>query len=575
MKATDISVEYEIRDGSHVLAVKNASFSLEHGEVLGIAGESGSGKSTLAAAISGNSAMNMRITTGSVAFDEGQDINLVQTQGVPRELRGRRISLLPQRALNALNPTARIGDFAFDVVRSHDKKMTKRQALEKTGERLDQLGLPRAVLTMYPHQLSGGMRQRVVTVISTLLDPEILIADEPTSALDVSSQKALVLMLQKMMEEGMLSRAIFITHDLALLSNIATRIAIMKDGVILETNTTDEIINNPQHEYTRTLLNAVLEPDPSVRTRVIQGTVEDGSAELATPLASLPPVVTLHTDTANSAYFEARNLTKVFGTGKEAVRAVQDVSFSVKQGEIIAIVGESGSGKSTLARMLLKLSQPTEGVIMMNGQDVAGLKNPKQLKPYWRDVQGVFQNPMGSFNQFYTVHRVLDRTFNLQEGRVSRNERDAKIRQVLELVGLDPDAVLKRSAHELSGGQAQRVIIARALLVDPKILIADESTSALDASLRVTVLNVFRDLSKRLNLSLLFITHDIGQAYYLADRVLVMYQGEMVEHGETEVVLQNPQHEYTKRLLADVPRLGGWSVTPEDVSLEELAQAIT
>lgn len=571
MKAHDISVIYETRDGSNVIAVKNASFTLDHGEVLGIAGESGSGKSTLAAAISGNNAMNMRISTGSVEFDEGKAIDLVSTQGVPRDLRGQRISLLPQRALNALNPTARIGDFAFDVVRSHDKKMTKRQALEKTGERLDQLGLPRSVLGMYPHQLSGGMRQRVVTVVSTLLDPEILIADEPTSALDVSSQKALVLMLQKMMQEGMLSRCIFITHDLALLSNIATRIAIMKDGEILETNTTEEIVNNPQHEYTKTLLNSVLEPDPSVRHRVIQGTSEDRSMELESALVS-PVAVNVATDVA---YFEAKNLTKVFGTGKEEVRAVEDVSFKVTQGEVIAIVGESGSGKSTLARMLLKLSQPTSGHLMMNGQDVATLKSPRQLKPYWRDVQGVFQNPMGSFNQFYTVHRVLDRTFNLQEKRLNQAERERKIREVLQLVGLDPDAVMKRSAHELSGGQAQRVIIARALLVDPKILIADESTSALDASLRVTILNVFKDLSKRLNLSLLFITHDIGQAYYLADRVMVMYRGRIVEQGNTEEVLQNPQHEYTKRLLADVPRLGGWSAVGADVSLEELSRSIT
>lgn len=574
MKADNISVQYATRDGSNVIAVKNASFTLEHGEVLGIAGESGSGKSTLAAAISGNSAMNMRISGGGVTFDGGQTIDLVKTQGIPRELRGLRISLLPQRALNALNPTARIGDFAFDVVRSHDKKMTRREALEKTGERLDQLGLPRAVLNMYPHQLSGGMRQRVVTVISTLLDPEILIADEPTSALDVSSQKALVLMLQKMMDEGMLSRAIFITHDLALLSNIATRIAIMKDGEILESNTTSEIVSNSQHPYTRMLLNSVLEPDPSVRTRVIQGTLEEGTAEVPADIVA-PVSSESFSPNGHAAHFEARNLTKVFGTGKEAVHAVKNVTFDVKQGEIIAIVGESGSGKSTLARMLLKLSQPTDGVIMMNGQDVARLNNPRQLKPYWRDVQGVFQNPMGSFNQFYTVHKVLDKTFNLQEKRISRSERDAKINEVLRLVGLDPTAVLKRSAHELSGGQAQRVIIARALLVDPKILIADESTSALDASLRVTILNVFKDLSKRLNLSLLFITHDIGQAYYLADRVLVMYKGEMVEQGATETVLQNPQHHYTKRLLADVPRLGGWTDAPEDVSLEELSKAIT
>jgi peptide/nickel transport system ATP-binding protein len=271
MKATDISVEYSTIDGTPVKAVNRASFSLEHGEVLGIAGESGCGKSTLAAALSGNSAGNMTITGGTVSLDDTSTIDLAETQGIPRNLRGSTISLLPQRALNSLNPTARIGDFAFDVLRSHDRKVTRRQALEKTGDRLDQLGLPRRVLESYPHQLSGGMRQRVVTVISTLLDPQILIADEPTSALDVSSQKALVLMLQKMLQEGMLSRAIFITHDLALLSNIASKIAIMYAGEIVEQNTTAEIVHRPGHPYTQALLASTLEPDPRIRSRRILG----------------------------------------------------------------------------------------------------------------------------------------------------------------------------------------------------------------------------------------------------------------------------------------------------------------
>lgn len=271
MKVNNISVEYSTREGNPVRAVKDASFTLDAGEVLGIAGESGCGKSTLAAALSGNNAGNMRITSGTVSLDDIETIDIVSTQGIPRELRGTTISLLPQRALNSLNPTVRIGDFAFDVLRAHDKKVTKPQALEKTGERLEQLGLPKRVLNSYPHQLSGGMRQRVVTVISTLLDPQILIADEPTSALDVSSQKALVLMLQKMLSDGMLSRSIFITHDLALLSNIATRIAIMYAGEIVEENTTAEIVHNPQHPYTQALLASALEPDPRLRTQRITG----------------------------------------------------------------------------------------------------------------------------------------------------------------------------------------------------------------------------------------------------------------------------------------------------------------
>lgn len=277
----------------------------------------------------------------------------------------------------------------------------------------------------------------------------------------------------------------------------------------------------------------------------------------------------------SEAFYSVKKLTKIFGSGQEQVIAVKDVSFDVTPGEIIAIVGESGSGKSTLARMLLKLDQPTAGTITMDGEDVTNLKRPNQLKPYWRDVQGVFQNPAGSFNQFYSVRTVLEKTFNLHDHRLSKQEKLDRINKALDLVGLDPQQTLERGSHELSGGQRQRVIIARALLVDPRLLIADESTSALDASLRVTILNVLKDLSQRLNLSVLFITHDIGQAYYLADRVFVMYRGEMVEQGATETVLQYPQHAYTRRLLADVPRLEGWSAPATDLSMEELAKAIT
>lgn len=277
----------------------------------------------------------------------------------------------------------------------------------------------------------------------------------------------------------------------------------------------------------------------------------------------------------SETFYSVNSLTKIFGTGQEQVIAVKDVSFDVLPGEIIAIVGESGSGKSTLARMLLKLDQPTAGTITMDGEDVTRLRRPNQLKPYWRDVQGVFQNPAGSFNQFYSVRTVLEKTFNLHDHRLGKQEKLDRINKALDLVGLDPQQTLERGSHELSGGQRQRVIIARALLVDPRLLIADESTSALDASLRVTILNVLKDLSQRLNLSVLFITHDIGQAYYLADRVFVMYRGEMVEQGATETVLQYPQHAYTRRLLADVPRLEGWSAPAADLTMEELAKAIT
>ena len=263
-------------------------------------------------------------------------------------------------------------------------------------------------------------------------------------------------------------------------------------------------------------------------------------------------------DNTSQPLLEVQHLTKVFGSRDHEVRAVDDVSFHVDPGEIISIVGESGSGKSTLARMLLRLANPTSGAILMDGTDVTRIHGSRNLKPYWRNVQGVFQNPVASFNQFYSVGRVLRKTLGLTGKHYSKEDERQALTRALELVGLDPVDVLPKGAHQLSGGQLQRAMIARALLVDPKILIADESTSALDASLRVTVLNVLRELRERLQMTVLFVTHDIGQANYISDRMFVMYRGQMVEQGKTEEVLRNPHHEYTQRLLADVPRLGSW-----------------
>lgn len=265
---------------------------------------------------------------------------------------------------------------------------------------------------------------------------------------------------------------------------------------------------------------------------------------------------------------ETRDLSRFFGHGDHVVRAVDRVSFSVQPGEIVAIVGESGSGKSTLARLLLRLLDATTGQIVLNGQDVTNLHRSKDLKAYWRKVQGVFQDPFAAFNQFYTNRRVLENALKLLDPSMARDERRQRVETSLVEVGLDPVDVLNKWPHQLSGGQMQRAMIARALVVGPELLIADEPTSMLDASLRVTVLNLLLDLRKRHNMSILFITHDLGQAYYVSDRILVMYQGEMVEQGPVEKVLANPQHDYTRRLLADVPRLHGWGAVLSPAELE-------
>ncbi|MBW7882559.1 MAG: ABC transporter ATP-binding protein [Caldilineaceae bacterium] len=255
---------------------------------------------------------------------------------------------------------------------------------------------------------------------------------------------------------------------------------------------------------------------------------------------------------------ETKNLSRTFGHGQHTVHAVNQVSFHIQPGEIVAVVGESGSGKSTLARLILRLLDPTGGEIFLQDRDVTSLHRSKDLKPYWRKVQGVFQDPFAAVNQFYTNRRVLEKPLQLLDHKPSRKEQEQRVESALLEVGLDPSDVLNKGPHQLSGGQLQRIMIARALVAGPELLIADEPTSMLDASLRVTVLNLLLDLRERHRMGIIFITHDLGQAYYLSDRVLVMYRGELVEQGPVNTVLGNPQHEYTQRLLADVPRLHGW-----------------
>jgi peptide/nickel transport system ATP-binding protein len=266
----------------------------------------------------------------------------------------------------------------------------------------------------------------------------------------------------------------------------------------------------------------------------------------------------MSTQQAQAPLLETRELSRLFGHGEQAVHAVERMSFSIQPGEIVAVVGESGSGKTTLARLLLRLLDPTSGRILLHGEDVTELHRTNDLKAYWRKVQGVFQDPFAAFNQFYAIRRVLGNALNVLDDRLSSSERLQRIETSLTEVGLDPVDALNKWPHQLSGGQVQRVMIARALVAEPELLIADEPTSMLDASLRVTVLNLLVDLRKRHNMGIIFITHDLGQAYYVSDRILVMYHGELVEQGPVEKVLADPQHDYTKRLLADVPRLHGW-----------------
>jgi ABC-type glutathione transport system ATPase component len=560
------------------LAVDDVSLDVREGEILGLAGESGSGKTTLGNAIAMIATPPLYVLGGQMRI-AGQDVPLSTVDekasaAVHQPLRGSTVSMLPQGAMNSISPTVRIRNLVVDVVRAHDRNASKDEALDRARDRLKMLSMPVRVLDSYAHQLSGGMKQRAIAVISTLLDPQLLIADEPTSALDVSSQRELIEMLLHLLDQQIIMGGIFVTHDLPVLSQVSDHLAIMHRGQIIERGRTEDLVEGAQEEYTKTLLGAVLDPSEQTRARLFtpngdrrrgSGGAAAATAETPGPAApsTTPTTAAARSDsgasdpstgTAGSPEYVIRcqNVTKQFSVAGSKLTAVDDVSLDFPAGNVLAVVGESGSGKSTLARMMLRLMPVTSGRVIYQDQDVTDIRG-KELRQYWRDVQAVFQDPFASFNQFFTVGSTLRRSLKLAQ--VDGDRADELIAECLGYVDMDPGTTLPKFPHQLSGGQRQRVMVARALMMKPKILLADEATSMLDASLRVNVLNVLDDLRADLDLTVLFITHDIGQACYLADRVAVMEHGRVVERGPSEKVIFDPQADYTRHLLADVPDL--------------------
>ena len=443
--------------------------------------------------------------------------------------------------------------------------------------RLELVGLDESVLDLYPIELSGGMKQRVVMVLSTLLDPSLLIADELTSALDVSSQKAVSQLLVEFRDRGFVKSVILITHDLAVLYQIADTILVMYAGKLAEKAPAETIVHEPRHPYTRLLVSSLpevgvtyastrlsgipgrppslLDPPTGCRFRdrcpLAVSEVRAGAAvrgararALASPAGRPDGMLTLE------------RVSKTYRTGTlggKLLPAVRDVSFGVRAGEVVSLIGESGSGKSTIGKLILRLSPATEGVVSFDGVDVSTLERGA-LKGYYRRVQGVFQDPFSSYNPIFKADRVLATLKSGFYPRTGRAEWDAKVEEALHAVSLNPADVLGKYPHQLSGGQLQRLLVARALLLDLELLVADEIISMLDASTRIDVLNLLGDLKTR-GLAILFITHDLSLGHYLSDRTVILRRGRIVELGSTERVFSNPLHPYTKMLLASVPQL--------------------
>jgi peptide/nickel transport system ATP-binding protein len=545
LRVRDLAVSFTTTGGD-VQAVRGVTFDIPAGATLAIVGESGSGKSTTAMAIIGLLSGNGRVTAGSIQFN-GTELVGMPESGM-RKIRGGSIGLVPQDPMSNLNPVSKIGTQVAETLLVHGKA-TRRNVTERVIESLTAAGLPDAAARakQYPHEFSGGMRQRALIAIGLACSPKLLIADEPTSALDVTVQRTILDQIDTMTAE-LGTSVLLITHDLGLAAERASHLVVMNKGEVVEAGPAAQLLANPQHEYTKALVAAA----PSVAAARAQ----PGASRPVVPLVVRPRA--LQDAAGNSAapaqanIIEVRNLTKVYPVrGKrEPFVAVDDVSFDIPRGRTVAIVGESGSGKTTTARMMLRVVDPTSGSINFNGQDVAKL-DKRQLRDFRQRVQPIFQDPYSSLNPSFTIGRVVEEPLKAYK-RGSETERRARVRELMDQVSLSP-TLLRRYPGELSGGQRQRVAIARALALSPDLIVCDEPVSALDVLVQAQILTLLSDLQEQLGLSYLFISHDLAVVRQISDLVCVMKDGAIVETAPSEQLFSNPQHPYTRRLLASIP----------------------
>lgn len=529
-----LKISFDTRAGI-VDAVKNVSIHLKRGETLGIVGESGSGKSVTSYGLMRILDRNGRIREGSITYG-GVDL-IAATEKQMSDIRGREISMIFQNPRAALNPIRKVGKQIEDVLIRHHQA-SRGNAKHKAIEALKAVRIrnPEERYHAYPFELSGGMCQRIVIALALACDPRLLIADEPTTGLDVTTQKAIMDLVSELIRERDMS-AILITHDLGLAASYCDRIAVMRNGEVVEEGLAEDIFARPQHEYTQKLMQATPREGISVRELLPQ---EQKTPMPQRTLSSLP-------------LLQIRNLVKEFAGEKGPVRAVNDISFTVNEGETLGLVGESGCGKSTTSSMIMRLLDPTSGEIIFAGDDLAKTpskgfaKDPRRAK-----LQMVFQDATDSLNPRFTARQVISDPID-RLGTLSANQKNVRIEELASLVGL-PHHLLERFPHQLSGGQKARVGIARAIALDPKLLILDEPTAALDVSIQAVVLNLLVDLRAKLNMSYIFVSHDLHVVGLLCDRVVVMQNGEIVEAGIASEVMRNPQHPYTRQLLEAAPK---------------------
>ena len=534
-------------------AVDDVSFTLDAGERMGLVGESGCGKSTLGRAAMRLLPASTRIE-GRVRFAGQSVFDLTPTQ--LRQFRGEAVALVFQDPMTRLDPLMTIGEHCIETLRAHEPKLSRRESKERALETLEAVKIPANRWSQYPHEFSGGMRQRVAIALALLLNPKLIVADEPTTSLDVTVAAQILKELTRLCRERQMA-LLLISHDLAMVGEYCDRIAVMYGGRVVESGAVGAILRQPEHEYTRSLLEAALhiqaiseEENSNTKAgeRGTQGDGENSQPQVPTPLLRIRNLKQYYTLESNLI---AKLLSKESGG---AIKAVDDVSFDLYPGEILGLVGESGCGKSTLSRTILHLIRPTSGTVEFQGENLTQL-SPQSLRAKRREIQMVFQDPHACLNPLMTVGQsIADPLFIHQ--LANQEEARSQVMEMLKRVGLTPtEDYYNRYPSDLSGGQQQRVAIARALITRPKLLICDEPVSMLDASVQSQVLALMLELKEEFKLTYLFITHDLWLARFLCDRIAVMNSGQIVEIGSTHKLFTNPQHPYTQTLLQAAPLL--------------------
>jgi peptide/nickel transport system ATP-binding protein len=544
------------KEGIYSAVIKNISYDLQHNEILGIVGESGSGKSVSSLAIMGLLPANIsRISEGEIVFDSKNVGHLSEKK--LQQLRGNQIAMIFQEPMSSLNPSLKCGFQVQEILLQHTG-LSKAETRTETLSLFEKVKLPNPEILFdkYPHEISGGQKQRVMIAMAIACKPQLLIADEPTTALDVTVQKEIIQLLKDIQQETGMS-IIFISHDLSLVSEIAHRVLVMYQGEIVEQGEVKQIFINPVHNYTKALIASRPSLDFRLkRLPTIQDFLDDTiNAEVVTPedrtrfhdkLYSQTPI--LEVVNVEKEYFSTAGF---FGK-KSGFKAVNDVSFKLYEGETLGLVGESGCGKSTLGNAILQLDKATSGQILYRGQDITKLGNAA-IKKLRKEIQIIFQDPYSSLNPRIPIGKAIMEPMKVHGLHENDKERKAKTIEILERVGLGVE-YFNRYPHEFSGGQRQRIGIARTIALQPKLIVCDESVSALDISVQAQVLNLLNELKENFGFTYIFISHDLAVVKYMSDQVLVMNQGRIEEIADADALYANPQKEYTKMLIDAIPK---------------------